>query len=58
MRYVERTGKVRHAYKILAGKIKGRIPLERHSGRWEDIIRLDLTGNTVGRCGLYLTSNT
>jgi hypothetical protein len=35
-------GNVQNAYKILAGKSKGRRPLGRPRHRWEDNIRIDL----------------
>ena len=35
-------GEGRSAFKILTGKPKGKIPLERPRRRWEDNIRMDL----------------
>jgi len=35
-------GEMRNAYKIVAGKSRGKIPLGRHTRSWEDNIRKDL----------------
>jgi hypothetical protein len=37
-------GTMRNAYKTLAGKSKGKIPLGRPRRRWEDNIRIGLMG--------------
>jgi hypothetical protein len=34
---------MRNAYKILVGKLEGKIPLGRPRHRWEDNIRMDLS---------------
>jgi hypothetical protein len=51
-RYVARTGKMRTACKILVGKPEKKRPLEGPRPRWKSNIRMDLKGNSVGRCGL------
>jgi hypothetical protein len=43
---------MRNAYNILVGKPEGKMPLGGPRCRWEDNIRMDLRGNTVGRCRL------
>jgi hypothetical protein len=45
-------GEMRNAYKILVGKPEGKRPLGRPRCRGDDIIRMDLWGNRVGRCEL------
>jgi hypothetical protein len=40
--HVARRGVKRNAYRILAGKPKGRIPLGRPRRRWVDNIKIDL----------------
>jgi hypothetical protein len=40
--YVERTGKMRNAYKILVGKRKGKRQLERFRCKWKVTIRIDI----------------
>jgi hypothetical protein len=34
---------MRNTYKILVGKLEGKIPLERRKRRWEGNIKMDLT---------------
>jgi hypothetical protein len=41
---VARTGYGRNVYRVLVGKTEGKRPLERPRRRWEDGIKLDLTG--------------
>jgi hypothetical protein len=41
----------RNVYTILIGKPEGKRPLERPRCRREDNIRMNGTGNGVGRCG-------
>jgi hypothetical protein len=41
-------GKMRNAYNVLVGKPEGNRPLTRSRRRWEDNIRMDFNGNTVG----------
>jgi hypothetical protein len=43
-------GDKRNAYVILVGKPKRKIPIERRSGRWEDIIKMECDG--IGRINL------
>jgi hypothetical protein len=43
-------GKIRKAYKIFAGTVKGKRPLGRHRRRWEDNMRMDL----VEKCGVNI----
>jgi hypothetical protein len=50
--YVARIGEMRNSNKILVGKPEEMEPLARPRRRWEDI-RMYLTGNAVGSCGLY-----
>jgi hypothetical protein len=38
-------GEERKVYKVLVGKLKGKIPLGRPRRRWEDEIRMDLLGD-------------
>lgn len=38
---------MRNAYKVLAGKPKGRSELWRHRHKWEDDIKMDLTVNIM-----------
>ena len=40
--HVDRMEEGRSAFKILAGKSRGKRPLERPRRRWEDNIRIDL----------------
>jgi len=40
--YVTRTGERRGVYRVLVGKLKGRIPLGRPRRRWDDNIKMDL----------------
>jgi hypothetical protein len=40
--HVALTGDMRNAYRILVGKAETKIPIVRHSSRWEDNIRMDL----------------
>jgi hypothetical protein len=35
-------GQMRNAYRMLVGKPERKKPLERHSSRWEDNIKMDL----------------
>jgi hypothetical protein len=39
--HVARMGEERKVYKVLVGKLKGKIPLGRPRRRWEDGIRMD-----------------
>jgi hypothetical protein len=39
---VARLGDMRNVYKILVGKLEGKIPLERPRRRWKNNIRKDL----------------
>jgi hypothetical protein len=48
-------GEMRNAYRILVGKLEGKLPLGRPRHRWEDNIRMDLKGNRMRRCGLDAT---
>jgi len=43
---------MRNAYKILVGKPERKRPRGRPRSRWEDNIKMDLKGNSVGGCGL------
>jgi hypothetical protein len=36
-------GEMGNAYKILMGKLEGKVPLGRHRRRWKDNIGMDLT---------------
>jgi hypothetical protein len=45
-------GMLRHAYNILVGKHERKAPLRRPRILWEECIRMDLSGNSVGGCGL------
>jgi hypothetical protein len=40
--HVARIGEERKVYKVLVGKLEGKIPLGRPRSRWEDGIRMDL----------------
>jgi hypothetical protein len=40
-----------NAYKILLGEPEGKKPLGRHTRRWEDTIKMDLTG--IGSEGVH-----
>jgi hypothetical protein len=42
--HVARMGEKRNSYKILVGKPEGKRPLERLGHRWEDNIKMDLSG--------------
>jgi len=50
--HVARVGGMRNLYKTLIGKSEVKNPLRRHRSRWENIIRMDLRGRRVRRCGL------
>jgi hypothetical protein len=43
---------MRNAYKIMVGKLERKRSLRRPRCRWEDNIKMELTENSVGRCGL------
>jgi hypothetical protein len=41
-RQVTCTEEMRNAYKVLIGKLEGKGPVGRRSGRWEDTVNMDL----------------
>jgi hypothetical protein len=43
-RHVARMGEKRNAYRIFVGKLEGKRELGRPRRRWEDNIKVDLTG--------------
>jgi hypothetical protein len=49
--HVARIGEEREVYKVLVGKLEGKIPLGKPSSRWEDGIRMDL-GEIGWGCGV------
>jgi hypothetical protein len=51
MGHVTQMREMRNACIILVGKHEGNRPLERYRCKWEDVIRMDLGENRVGRCG-------
>jgi hypothetical protein len=46
--HVARMGEERILYKVLVGKPEGKNPLGRPRRRWEDGIRMDITGTSLG----------
>jgi hypothetical protein len=44
-------GEMRNAFKIFAGKLEGKRPLQIRRCGWEDNIRMDLGENRVEMCG-------
>jgi hypothetical protein len=41
---------MRNSYKILVGKPEESRPFGRHRRRWDDNIKMNLKGNSVGHC--------
>jgi hypothetical protein len=43
-------GEERKLYRVLVGKVEGKMPLRRPRSRWEDEIRMDLRETGLGEC--------
>jgi hypothetical protein len=52
--HVARIGGMRNAYKIFIGNSEGKRPLGRSRRRWEDNIRMDVSGKWWFRTGTIL----
>jgi hypothetical protein len=46
--HVARMGERRNVYRVLVGKLEGKIPLERPRGRWEDGVKMALREIDLG----------